>query len=153
MIPVCCPQTWEHVGVMACPLRCLTWVGLGPETHRLGGLKSLVLPYGVRLEQTKLQMEALPPSKHKFSRQICRPMPSRPSYSQLKVVRVSKSATFARGYQPLDMWYCGIRTPAPPIRSTISALYFFIFTTALPISCPMMAWCRAICRRPDKGRC
>jgi hypothetical protein len=45
----------------------LTQMGLGPETHSLGGFKSLTLPYGVRFEQTKLQMEALSPSQNKFS--------------------------------------------------------------------------------------
>jgi hypothetical protein len=64
MIPTCCLQTWEHVGVMACAVKMLDVGGIGAGNPQLGRLKkSLTLPYGVRFEQTKLQMEAIPLSK------------------------------------------------------------------------------------------
>jgi hypothetical protein len=52
--------------VMACAVEMLDVGGIGAGNPQLGSLKkSLTLPYGVRFEQTKLQMEALPPSKDK----------------------------------------------------------------------------------------
>jgi hypothetical protein len=44
VIPACCPQTWEHVAVMAGAvikmLDVATFVGLGPENHNFGGFKA-----------------------------------------------------------------------------------------------------------------
>jgi hypothetical protein len=47
----------------------------------------------------------------------------------------------------MDMWY-----PHTRFANTLNnqRSLFFQFK-ALPISCPMMAWCRAICRVRNKG--
>jgi hypothetical protein len=90
------------VGVMACGVKVLDVGGIGAKTHNLGGLKRC-LPYGIRFEQTKLQMEALPPSNYMFN--ACLPVfASNPPSDVIealvqptKVFRVSKHATFARG--------------------------------------------------------
>jgi hypothetical protein len=51
------------MGVMACAVKMLYVGGIGAGNPKLGRLeKTLTLPYGVRLKQTKLQMEALPPT-------------------------------------------------------------------------------------------
>jgi hypothetical protein len=39
MIPACCPQTWEHVGVMACAVKMLDMGGIGAGQPQLGRLK------------------------------------------------------------------------------------------------------------------
>jgi hypothetical protein len=39
MIPACCPDTWEHVGVMACAVNMLDVGGLGAGKPQLGKLK------------------------------------------------------------------------------------------------------------------
>jgi hypothetical protein len=109
-------------------------VGLGwkPTAWELGGLKKiLTLPYGVRLKQTKLQVEALPPSNYKFStlfaptcrflRQIRRPMSSKLSYNQLKFLGF-QNLPHSRGTS--RPWTSDTSTPAPLMRLTISALYF-----------------------------
>jgi hypothetical protein len=38
-IPACCPQTWEHVGVMVCTVKMLDEVGIGAGKPQLGRLK------------------------------------------------------------------------------------------------------------------
>jgi hypothetical protein len=69
MITEFCSQTWKHVGVMmSCAVKMLDVGGIGAGNPRLRRLKrSLNLPYGVRIEQIKLQMEALPPIKDTVS--------------------------------------------------------------------------------------
>jgi hypothetical protein len=39
MIPSCCPQTWEHVGVMACAVKILDVGGIRAGIPKLGRLK------------------------------------------------------------------------------------------------------------------
>jgi hypothetical protein len=52
---------------MACAVKMLDVGEIGAGKPHFGRLKkSLTLPYGVRFEQTKLRMEALPPSTYKF---------------------------------------------------------------------------------------
>jgi hypothetical protein len=38
MISACCPQTWEHVGVMACAVKMLGVSGIGAGNPLLGRL-------------------------------------------------------------------------------------------------------------------
>jgi hypothetical protein len=38
MIPACCPQTWEHVDVMACAVKVLDVGGIGARKPQLGRL-------------------------------------------------------------------------------------------------------------------
>jgi hypothetical protein len=139
MIPACCPQTWEHVGVVACAVKMLDVGGSGAGNPQLG---RLTLPYGVRFEQTKLQMEALPPSKYNFStsftstgrflRQIRRMMSSMPSYRQIKFVGFQNPPHSRGASNPRTS---GTRTPAPPTRSIISALYF-VYSRRCPFHAP-----------------
>jgi hypothetical protein len=39
MIPTCCPQTWEHMGVMACAVKMLDVCGIGAGKPQIGMLK------------------------------------------------------------------------------------------------------------------
>jgi hypothetical protein len=38
MIPACCPQAWEHVGVMACAVKMLDVGGIWAKKAQLGRL-------------------------------------------------------------------------------------------------------------------
>jgi hypothetical protein len=79
---------------MACAVKMLDVGGIGAGKSQLGRLqKILTLPYGARFEQTKLQVEALPPIKYNSN------PPSdviQALVQPTKVFKVSKSATFAR---------------------------------------------------------
>jgi hypothetical protein len=60
--------------MMACAVKELDVGGIGAGNPQLGRLKkSLTLPYGVRFEQTKLQMEALAPITYMSFRVLVRP--------------------------------------------------------------------------------
>jgi hypothetical protein len=51
------------MGAMAGAVKMLDAGGTGAENHNLGALETLTLPHNVRLNQIKLQMEALPQGK------------------------------------------------------------------------------------------
>jgi hypothetical protein len=141
MIPSCCPQTWEHVGVMACALKMLDVGGIGTGNPPPGRLKK---SFAVRcpIRANKVANGSPSPSSCKyssrftptgrFSHQVRRPMPSRPSYNQLKLLGFH-NLPHSRGAS--NPWTGGTRTPAPPIRSTIRALYFF-YSRRCPFHAP-----------------
>jgi hypothetical protein len=135
MIPACCPEKWEHVGVIACAVSMLDVGGigpLGPETHSLGGFKKPIFAVRCPIRANYVAHRSPSPkliqvsnkfsSTGRFSRQIRRPMSSTPSYSQLNFLGFQNPPHSRGASKP---WTCGTRTPAPPIRSIISALCFF----------------------------
>jgi hypothetical protein len=61
MIPAYCPQTWEHVVVMAGAVKMLECVGFGAENHNLGDLKAPYLLQRGPIEHNKLEPQALSP--------------------------------------------------------------------------------------------
>jgi hypothetical protein len=64
MIPACCPQTWDHVNVMACAVEALDVGGVGAGNPPLGRLKKALTCRTVSDSSTELQIKALAPSSY-----------------------------------------------------------------------------------------